>query len=70
MNDEQILEAKVAGLEREIRRLRMTLWDEYAKAALTGLLAHFGSDHNVSVSLAACAHADWMLAQRQKREVE
>lgn len=36
----EVLECKVLGLENENHRLRHHLTDEYACAALTGLLAH------------------------------
>ncbi len=42
MNDIEFLEAKVRGLEATVRMLQKTLRDEFAKAALTGMLANHG----------------------------
>lgn len=34
--DVQFLQAKIRGLENEVRDLRETLWDKYAMAAIAG----------------------------------
>lgn len=45
----EVLECKVRGLENENHRLRHHLTDEFACAALTGLLAHgWGPDDLVA----------------------
>lgn len=77
MNEVDFLETRVRGLEREIRELRLTLWDEYAKASLTGLISYYGDvshicdrDSRTSLHFAAGDHADQMLAEREKRTVD
>jgi len=77
MDDIKFLETKVRGLERENRELRLTLWDEYAKAALAGLISYYGDrgylynrDSRTSLHFAAADHADQMLAEREKRTVD
>lgn len=74
MNEVDFLETKVRGLERENRELRLTLWDEYAKAALAGLISYYGDRgylcNRDSLHFAAADHADQMLAEREKRTVD
>lgn len=61
-----MLAAQVQFLERENRKLRRNLRDEYAMAALTGLLAHSGSTMwpAEAAAKAALKYADAALAAR------
>ena len=66
MDDIEMLTAQNKNLDRENRKLRSSLRDEFAKAALAGLMVDMGSQANFSKSLAADAYkiADAMLEAR------
>lgn len=66
MNEVDFLETRVRGLERENRELRLTLWDVYFSAAMTGVAACPTEPSNIPV-LAAAKLADEMMAVREKR---
>lgn len=64
--DADILETQVRRLEHDLRASRATLRDEFAMAALTGLLANVGCSANpVDVASACYTLADAMLGVRQ-----
>lgn len=68
MSDEaETLAIQNRVLERENRRLRKALRDEYAMAALTGLLAHHGVELEPRVAgQYAIEYADAMLEARKE----
>lgn len=67
MNDQAFLEAKIAGLENEVRNLKASLRDDFAKAALAGLIVDAGPISSYSQSVAADAYklANAMLEARK-----
>mgnify|MGYP001249982653 CR=1 FL=1 len=60
-----VLECRVRGLENEVRKLKQTLIDIYAPAALTGLLAYGYSPRDLVVE-EAFRIANLCLEQRSK----
>ena len=63
----EMLEANIKNLERENRELRMTLRDQFAMAALTGIVSA-DSDYQLSldeVSVMAYDYATSMLEARK-----
>ena len=70
MGDDDMLAAQVKNLDRENRKLRSSLRDEFAKAALQGMVASMGDIGELVVfsqSIAADAYriADAMLEARK-----
>lgn len=72
MSEIEALQTQVRCLENECRQLRQTLRDQFAMAALTGLVSYYGDqshivdrDSRTSIHFAAFCHADDMLAARE-----
>jgi len=61
------LEAQVQYLERESRRLRLTLWDDYFCAAMTIMIRYYAFADVAAVAAAAAELADEMLKIREAR---
>lgn len=66
-DDADTLATQNLAYERENRRLRKTLLDEFAKAALTGLLAHHGAAGSIQGAAdTAYEYATAMLEARKE----
>lgn len=72
-DDIELLTVNNRRLERELKEARLMLRDQFAMAALTGLLMHYGDVGHIidqagrtSIHFAAFDHAEQMLAQRGK----
>ena len=70
-DDVMMLQAQIRGLENETRTMRETLRDQFAAAALQGLLAYYGdrcsivdADSRISLHAVAYDHADLMIEAR------
>lgn len=68
MSDEtEMLSIQNRALERDNRRLRKALRDEFAMAALTGLLANYGTKFDPRLTCAtAIAYANEALEARKE----
>ena len=72
-DDTALMQAQIRFLENETRTMRAVLRDQFAAAALQGLLAYYGdrssivdSDSRISLHAAAFDHADQMLEVRKR----
>ena len=65
--DTDMLEANIKNLERENRELRMTLRDQFAMAALTGIVSA-DSDYQLSLDEVSAMAYDYATSMMEVRE--